>query len=82
LPLPLFPSLSAGSNIALPLADGTSLKGWVKEVMDGAVVVKVEQSEGPGALAKGEHSIAADKIYKPFVFNTRVQRFWRFTPNF
>jgi hypothetical protein len=44
------------------LADGTLLKGRVKEVIDGAVVIKIEQSEGPGAMAKGEHSIATDKI--------------------
>ncbi len=43
-------------------ADGTLLKGRVKEVIDGAVVMEIEQSEGPGAMAKGEHSIATDKI--------------------
>jgi hypothetical protein len=54
--------LLENQKVDASFVDGTSLKGKVKEVRDGVIAMKVERSEGPNALTKGEHSIPTDKL--------------------
>lgn len=44
------------------LTDGTRIKGKVKEVRSGVLVINVEQPEGAAGLAKGEQSLATDRF--------------------
>jgi hypothetical protein len=42
--------------------DGTYIKGQVKEVDDGQIVIDVKESEGTSALQKGEQTVAIESL--------------------
>ncbi len=44
------------------LTDGTRVKGKVKEVQTGTLVVNVESSDGPSALRRGNQSVATESF--------------------
>jgi hypothetical protein len=50
--------------------------------VDPALLPEDAQFKGHEASSQKFGVNSMMQIYKPFVFNTRVQRFWRFTPNF
>lgn len=51
-----------GQKIDAVLADGSRIKGRVKQVRDGTLVINVERSDGPVALSRGDQSVATDRF--------------------
>lgn len=54
--------LLENQKIEAMLADGTYLRGKVKEVKEDAMIVQVKNYEGPSALTKGEHRMPVSKF--------------------
>lgn len=55
-------SLLAGRKVDLMFRDGTYVNGHIKEVLNGEILIRVKDSEGPGTLRKGEHTVATEHI--------------------
>jgi len=55
-------TLLVSRSVELMFRDGTYVKGQIKEVNNGEVLIKVKDSEGPSALRNGEQRVATERI--------------------
>ncbi len=57
-----FREMLSGQRINAFLADGTQLRGRVKEVQDGLLTVDIKKSNGPNPVPRGLQDIPTDRI--------------------
>ncbi len=57
-----FREMLSGQRINAFLADGTQLRGRVKEVQDGLLTVDIKKSIGPSSVPRGLHNIPMNRL--------------------
>ena len=57
-----FREMLSGQRINAFLADGTQLRGRVKEVQDGLLTVDIKKSIGPSSVPRGLHDIPMNRL--------------------
>lgn len=63
--------LLANQKVEAVLTDGTRVKGRVREVRGGSILINVDSSEGASALPRGEQTVATER------FNTLEMRSYK-----
>jgi hypothetical protein len=69
-------TLLTNRKVDAALTDGTRIKGLVKEVRDGAVMIVVDRSDGAGALPRGDQTVATEKFNTLEVSSVKGKKRW------